>query len=101
MDVFDDESYQVDDLLRRQAKAVNFGIVYGISDYCLSQNLKITSKEAQTFIDQYFASYPGVKQYMDDIVHQAKLDGYVTTLMYRRRYLLDITNRNFTQRSFE
>ena len=100
MDVFDVETDQVDDLLRRQAKAVNFGIVYGISDYGLSQNLKITRKEAQTFIDQYFASYPGVKQYMDDIVHQAKLDGYVTTLMNRRRYLPEITSRNFNQRSF-
>ena len=100
MDVFNSEADEVDDLMRRQAKAVNFGIVYGISDYGLSQNLKITRKEAQAFIDQYFVSYPGVKQYMDDIVHKAKLDGYVTTLMNRRRYLPDITSRNFNQRSF-
>ncbi|GAA4079432.1 DNA polymerase I [Amphibacillus indicireducens] len=101
MDVFAiNDSDEVDDLMRRQAKAVNFGIVYGISDYGLSQNLKITRKDAQAFIDQYFASYPGVKQYMDDIVHKAKLDGYVTTLMNRRRYLPEITSRNFNQRSF-
>lgn len=100
MDVFNIDADAVDDLMRRQAKAVNFGIVYGISDYGLSQNLKITRKDAQAFIDQYFASYPGVKQYMDDIVHKAKLDGYVTTLMNRRRYLPEITSRNFNQRSF-
>ncbi|MBU5593655.1 DNA polymerase I [Amphibacillus sp. MSJ-3] len=100
MDIFHIEADQVDDLMRRQAKAVNFGIVYGISDYGLSQNLKITRKEAQAFIDRYFESYPGVKKYMDDIVHQAKLTGYVTTLMNRRRYLPEITSRNFNQRSF-
>ena len=100
MDVFNSDADSVDDLMRRQAKAVNFGIVYGISDYGLSQNLKITRKDAQAFIDQYFISYPGVKQYMDDIVHKAKLDGYVTTLMNRRRYLPEITSRNFNQRSF-
>lgn len=100
MDVFNIDADAVDDLMRRQAKAVNFGIVYGISDYGLSQNLKITRKDAQAFIDQYFASYLGVKQYMDDIVHKAKLDGYVTTLMNRRRYLPEITSRNFNQRSF-
>ena len=100
MDVFNVTADEVDSLMRRQAKAVNFGIVYGISDYGLSQNLKITRKEAQAFIDQYFVSYPGVKQYMDDIVHKAKHDGYVTTLMNRRRYLPEITSRNFNQRSF-
>lgn len=100
MDVFHVEADQVDDLMRRQAKAVNFGIVYGISDYGLSQSLKITRKEAQAFIDRYLESYPGVKDYMDDIVHQAKLEGYVTTLMNRRRYLPEITSRNFNQRSF-
>ncbi|WP_440896082.1 DNA polymerase I [Amphibacillus sp. Q70] len=100
MDIFHVEADQVDDLMRRQAKAVNFGIVYGISDYGLSQNLKITRKEAQAFIDRYFESYPGVKNYMDDIVHQAKLEGYVKTLMNRRRYLPEITSRNFNQRSF-
>lgn len=100
MDVFHVEEDAVDSLMRRQAKAVNFGIVYGISDYGLSQNLGITRKEAQAFIDRYFESYPGVKEYMDEIVKEAKQQGYVTTLMHRRRYLPDITSRNFNQRSF-
>ncbi|CAD5901038.1 MAG: DNA polymerase I [Carnobacterium sp.] len=86
--------------MRRQAKAVNFGIVYGISDYGLSQNLGITRKEAQTFIDTYFEKYPGVKQYMSDIVREAKDKGYVETLFHRRRFLKDINSRNFNLRSF-
>ncbi|MCZ0704445.1 DNA polymerase-1 [Natronobacillus azotifigens] len=100
MDVFHVEADQVDALMRRQAKAVNFGIVYGISDYGLSQNLGITRKEAKAFIERYFDSYPGVKQYMDEIVLQAKQNGYVTTIMNRRRYLPEITSRNFNLRSF-
>ncbi|WP_217586942.1 DNA polymerase I [Lentibacillus saliphilus] len=100
MDVFHVSSDEVTSDMRRQSKAVNFGIVYGISDYGLSQNLGITRKEAKTFIDRYFASYPGVKDYMDNIVKEAKLNGYVTTLKNRRRYLPDITSRNFNRRSF-
>lgn len=100
MDVFHVEQQEVDANMRRQAKAVNFGIVYGISDYGLSQNLGITRKEAKHFIDRYFMSYPGVKAYMDEIVQEAKHKGYVTTLMNRRRYLPEITSRNFNQRSF-
>lgn len=86
--------------MRRQAKAVNFGIVYGISDYGLSQNLGITRKQAQAYIDTYFDKYPGVKQYMEDIVREAKDKGYVETLYHRRRYLPDINSRNFNLRSF-
>lgn len=100
MEVFNVEEDQVDSLMRRHAKAVNFGIVYGISDYGLSQSLGITRKEAGKFIEKYFESYPGVKQYMDDIVQQAKREGYVETIMHRRRYLPDINSRNFNQRSF-
>ncbi|RPF55388.1 DNA polymerase I [Aquisalibacillus elongatus] len=100
MDVFNVSEDEVDDLKRRHAKAVNFGIVYGISDYGLSQSLGIARKEAGQFIEKYFESYPGVKQYMDDIVQQAKRDGYVETIMKRRRYLPDITSRNFNKRSF-
>ena len=100
MDVFHVEEAAVDSNMRRQAKAVNFGIVYGISDYGLSQNLQITRKEAKTFIDKYFAIYPEVKQYMDDIVQEAKHNGYVSTIMKRRRYLPEITSRNFNLRSF-
>lgn len=91
---------EVDSNLRRQAKAVNFGIVYGISDYGLSQNLGITRKEAQSFIDTYFEKYPGVKSYMENVVREAKDKGYVETLYHRRRYLPDINSRNFNIRSF-
>ncbi|RKQ20063.1 DNA polymerase I [Ureibacillus endophyticus] len=100
MDVFHVSEDEVTSNMRRAAKAVNFGIVYGISDYGLSQNLDITRKEAGEFIDKYLQSFPGVKEYMDNIVQDAKLKGYVTTILNRRRYLPDITNRNFNLRSF-
>ena len=86
--------------MRRQAKAVNFGIVYGISDYGLSQNLGITRKAAQQYIDTYFEKYPGVKNYMEEIVREAKEQGFVETLYHRRRYLPEINSRNFNLRSF-
>jgi DNA polymerase I len=100
MDIFHVNADEVTPNMRRQAKAVNFGIVYGISDYGLSQNLNITRKEASEFIKRYFEIFPGVKQYMKDIVQEAKQKGYVTTLLHRRRYLPDITSRNFNLRSF-
>lgn len=100
MDVFGVSAEQVDANMRRQAKAVNFGIVYGISDYGLSVNLDITRKEAAAFIEQYFAVFQGVRKYMDDIVQTARKDGYVTTLLQRRRYLPEITASNFNIRSF-
>ena len=80
MDVFGVSADEVDANMRRQAKAVNFGIVYGISDYGLSQNLHITRKEAAAFIEQYFNVFKGVRKFMDDIVAKAKRDGYVSTL---------------------
>ena len=85
---------------RRQAKAVNFGIVYGISDYGLSQNLNIPRKVAQTFIETYFEKYPQIEQFMKDIVIEAREKGYVETLFHRRRYLPDIKASNFNVRSF-
>lgn len=100
MDVFGVSEDEVTGLMRRQAKAVNFGIVYGISDYGLSQNLNISRKEAADFIERYFAVFSGVKRYMEEIVKQAKQDGYVTTLLHRRRYLPDIASSNFNLRSF-
>lgn len=100
MDVFGVQAEEVDSNMRRSAKAVNFGIVYGISDYGLSQNLNITRKEAARFIDQYFDAFGGVRRYMDDIVKDAKRDGYVTTLLERRRYLPEINASNFNLRSF-
>ncbi len=100
MDVFGIEAEEVNSVMRRQAKAVNFGIVYGISDYGLSQNLNISRKEAAEFIERYFSVFSGVKAYMNEIVKQAKQDGYVSTLMNRRRYLADIHSPNFNIRSF-
>lgn len=100
MDVFGVGPDEVDANMRRSAKAVNFGIVYGISDYGLSQNLNITRKEAARFIEQYFDAFQGVRRYMDDIVKDAKRDGYVKTLLERRRYLPEINASNFNLRSF-
>ncbi len=100
MDVFGVSADQVDANMRRQAKAVNFGIVYGISDYGLSQNLNITRKEAARFIEQYFEVFQGVRKFMEDVVKQAKKDGYVTTLLQRRRYLPEINASNYNLRSF-
>ncbi|WP_307794905.1 DNA polymerase I [Alkalihalobacillus sp. BA299] len=100
MDVFHVKEEEVTSNMRRSAKAVNFGIVYGISDYGLSQNLGITRKEAAQFIERYFESFPGVKDYMDRVIEKARETGYVTTLLHRRRYLPEITSRNFNLRSF-
>ncbi|MDQ0858122.1 DNA polymerase I [Bacillus sp. V2I10] len=100
MDVFHVEAEAVTSNMRRQAKAVNFGIVYGISDYGLSQSLNITRKEAGEFIKRYLESFEGVKEYMDEIVQEAKQNGYVKTLLQRRRYIPEITSRNFNVRSF-
>lgn len=100
MDVFGVTADMVDSNMRRSAKAVNFGIVYGISDYGLSQNLNIPRKEAAQFIEQYFEVFKGVRRYMDDIVVEARKQGYVTTLLERRRYLPEINAKNFNLRSF-
>ncbi|MCD8075768.1 MAG: DNA polymerase I [Lachnospiraceae bacterium] len=86
--------------LRRNAKAVNFGIVYGISSFGLSQNLSITQKEAKEYIEQYFKTYPGIKQFQDKSVADAKRDGYVTTMFGRRRPMPELKSSNFMQRSF-
>lgn len=91
---------QVTDLQRRNAKAVNFGIVYGISSFGLSQDLSITRKEAAQYIEQYFHTYPGIKIFLDDAVKQAKDKGYVVTLFGRRRPVPELSSSNFMQRSF-
>src|SRR5699024_110298 len=91
---------EVTSAMRSNAKAVNFGIVYGISDYGLSQQLGITRKEAKAFIDTYLDTFVRVKEYMKDIVKEAKRDGYVKTLLNRRRYMPDINASNFSVRSF-
>ncbi|MDQ0220090.1 DNA polymerase I [Peribacillus cavernae] len=100
MDVFHVSKDEVTSNMRRHAKAVNFGIVYGISDYGLSQSLSITRKEAGQFIDQYLKSFPGVQDYMKESIQEAKQKGYSTTLLQRRRYIPEITSRNFNLRSF-
>lgn len=101
MRVFDvDDASKITPNMRRDAKAVNFGIVYGISDYGLSQNLNITRKEAKEYIDTYFERFPGVKKFIDDIIREAKDKGYVETLFHRRRYLPEINSKNFNLRSF-
>ena len=86
--------------LRGKAKAVNFGIVYGISSFGLSQDLKVSRKEASEYIEQYFATYPGVKRYLDNCVDSAKEKGYVTTLFNRIRPIPELKSSNFMQRSF-
>lgn len=91
---------QVTDLQRRNAKAVNFGIVYGISSFGLSQDLNIPKKEAQEYIDQYFAMYPAVKEFIDQLVADAKEKKYAETLFHRKRPVPELASGNFMQRSF-
>lgn len=91
---------EVDSMMRTRAKAVNFGIVYGISDFGLAKQLDISRGEAADYIKSYFARYTGVKQYMDDTVKHARQQGYVATMFGRRRYLPDIRHSNFNLRSF-
>ena len=85
---------------RRNAKAVNFGIVYGISSFGLSQDLSISTKEAKEYIERYFETYPGIKSYLDGLVEHAKEEGYVTTMYGRRRPVPELKSSNFMQRSF-
>lgn len=85
---------------RRNAKAVNFGIVYGISDFGLANNLGIPRKVAKGYIETYFERYPGIKDYMERVVREARDKGYVETLFHRRRELPDINSRNFNIRNF-
>ena len=91
---------EVTDLQRRNAKAVNFGIVYGISSFGLSQDLSITRKEAAQYIEHYFETYPGIKKFLDDSVAHAKENGYAVTLFGRRRPVPELKSSNFMQRSF-
>ena len=91
---------QVTHEMRRQAKAVNFGIVYGISAFSLSQDIGVSVAEAKAYMEAYFATFPGVRKYMDDIVERARADGYVETLFHRRRDLPELKSSNFNLRSF-
>ena len=91
---------EVTDLQRRNAKAVNFGIVYGISSFGLSQDLSISKKEAAEYIERYFETYPKIKTFLDGLVTEAKEKGYVTTMFGRRRPVPELSSSNFMQRSF-
>ena len=99
-EVFDTPLDDVSKEERYNAKAVNFGIIYGISDYGLSQNLNIPRPLAKDYIEGFFAGYPNVKKYMDDIVKEARELGYTDTLFNRRRYIPEINSKNFNVRSF-
>lgn len=98
--VFHTPLEEVTQLQRRNAKAVNFGIVYGISSFGLSQDLSISRKEAAEYIEQYFATYPGIKLFLDKLVEDAKTNGYVTTMFHRRRPVPELSSSNFMKRSF-
>ena len=99
-EIFRVNAMLITDDMRRVAKSINFGIVYGMSAFGLAAQLKISRKEAQTFINRYFDHYAGVKSFMATIVEQAKEQGFVTTLLGRRRYLADIASKNKNRREF-
>ena len=98
--VFNMPLMMVTPLMRSRAKAVNFGIVYGISAYSLSQDIGVWPSEAKAYMDAYMEKYHGVRDYMKRIVEQAREQGYVTTLYGRRRYLPELKSSNFNMRSF-
>ena len=98
--VFDVKLDEVTDKMRRAAKAVNFGIIYGISDFGLSQNLNISVATAREYIEKYFASYSAVKEYMNENVAFVKANGYVSTLTGRKRYIAEINSSNYNLRQF-
>ncbi|CAG7840185.1 DNA polymerase I [Clostridium haemolyticum] len=91
---------EVTPLMRSNAKAVNFGIVYGIGAFSLSKDINVSRKEAKEYIDTYFSRYPNVKKYIDDIINKSEQDGFVTTIMNRKRYIPEIQSRNKIVRSF-
>ena len=99
-EVFEVEADEVTSNMRRHAKVINFGIAYGMSPYGLARDLGISRKEAENYIDKYFARFSGVKKYMDDVVETAKKNGYITTIFDRRRYIPEINSRNFHRRNF-
>ena len=98
--VFGVSPEEVTPLMRRSAKAVNFGIVYGISPFSLSQDIGVSVQQAKEYMEKYFEHYSGVRAYMDGVVAQAKEDGYVTTLFARRRWIPELKSSNFNTRSF-
>lgn len=99
MDIFKVPDYAITKNMRRQAKAVNFGILYGISPYGLAEDLGISPKEAKSFIETYFMTYPGIKDYMNKEIEEAHKNGYVKTIMNRKRTIEELTSSNYMQRS--
>ncbi|NMR95960.1 DNA polymerase I, partial [Vibrio parahaemolyticus] len=99
-EVFGVDIKDVNSDLRAKAKTINFSIIYGISDYSLSRDLEISRKEARTYIDEYFENYNGVKRYMEDSINKAKEQGYIETILNRRRYIPEINSSNYNVRSF-
>lgn len=99
-EVFGVDSKEVTPDMRREAKVINFGIAYGMSPYGLADDLDISNKEAEKYIDTYFEKFPGVKEYMDYIIEEARDTGYVTTIFNRRRYIPEIRSQNYHRRSF-
>ncbi|MBQ1306604.1 MAG: DNA polymerase I, partial [Erysipelotrichaceae bacterium] len=100
MDVFGLKKEEVSDLVRRHAKAVNFGVVYGISDFGLANQTNLSFKDAKKFIDDYFVTYPNIKKYLDSQVDFCQKNGYVKTMLNRRRYINEINDRNYMMREF-
>ncbi|MCL5967411.1 MAG: DNA polymerase [Firmicutes bacterium] len=88
------------DELRSHAKAINFGIIYGISDYGLANNTGVSRQDAAEYIRQYFRHYPRIKEFLDGAIEQGRRDGFVTTILGRRRYLPDIQSRNYARRQY-
>ena len=99
MDIFKVPDYAITKNMRRQAKAVNFGILYGIRPYGLAEDLGISPKEAKSFIETYFMTYPGIKDYMNKEIEEAHKNGYVKTIMNRKRTIEELTSSNYMQRS--
>jgi DNA polymerase-1 len=99
-DVFGVFPNMVNGEMRRQAKVINFGIIYGMSPFGLSKELGISQKRAKMYIDEYFGKFEGVKKFIDDTIEKARDDGFVTTLMKRKRYIPEITSKNSAVRQF-
>ena len=100
MDIFGLKKEEVSDIDRRHAKAINFGVVYGISDFGLSNQTQLTIKDAKKFIEDYFVTYPNIKVYLDKQVEFCQNNGYVKTMLNRRRYINEINDRNYMMREF-
>ena len=100
MDVFGLDESEVDDVIRRRAKAVNFGVVYGISDFGLANQTSLSFSDSKKFIDDYFKTYPNIKKYLDKQVSLCEKNGYVSTILNRRRYINEIHDKNYMVREF-